>query len=159
MIATAGSQEKLDFCHAQGAEYVFNYSGESWPDRVTQATGGCGADIVYDPVGGDVLDLSTRCIAPEGRMLIIGFASGRIPEIAANRILLKNISVVGIFWGSYVQSHPEFIAEAQQALEKMYAAGQIRPVVSRCYRLTEAPQAMRDLAQRKVMGKAVLIME
>lgn len=159
VIATAGSQEKLDFCHAQGAEHVFNYSDETWPDQVRQVTGGCGADIVYDPVGGDVLDLSTRCIAPEGRLLIIGFASGRIPEIAANRILLKNVSVVGIFWGSYVQSHPEFIAETQQALEKMYAAGQIRPVVSRCYRLAEAPRAMRDLAQRKVMGKAVLIME
>lgn len=159
VIATAGSQEKLDFCREQGAEHVFNYRDKQWTDSVRDITGGCGAGIIYDPVGGDIFDLSTKCIASEGRLLIIGFASGRIPEIAINRILLKNMAVVGVFWGSYVQNHPEFLAETQHALDNMYMVGHIRPVVSRSYSLEAAPAALSDLAGRKIMGKAVLAMD
>lgn len=163
VIATAGSAEKLEFARKQGAEYVLNYttgndSDGAWVDRVKEITG-LGADVIYDPVGGDVFDLSTKCIAPEGRLLVIGFAGGRIPTIAANRILLKNMSVVGVLWGGYVQSHPEYPAPTHAALMRMFAAGQIRPAVGAAYNLTDLPKALRDLANRKVMGKAVIRIE
>jgi NADPH2:quinone reductase len=157
VIATASSQEKLDFCLAQGAEHALNYSGASWVEQVKAITSGHGADIIYDPVGGDIFDLSTKCIASEGRLLVIGFAGGRIPTIAANRILLKNIAVVGVYWGGYLERHPEFMAEAQAALFAMYGTGQIKPIVSKHYPLAEAPAALRALAGRKTTGKVVLI--
>jgi NADPH2:quinone reductase len=125
----------------------------SWVDRVKDITSGRSADVIYDPVGGDIFDLSTRCIAPEGRLLVIGFAGGRIPSIQANRILLKDISIVGVHWGQYVRDHPEYPAQAEQALEAM----QIRPYVRKRYRLDEAHAALRDLAERKIIGKAVLV--
>ncbi len=153
IIATAGSQAKLDFCRSQGAEYALDYRDASWMDRVKEFTSGRGADVIYDPVGGDIFDLSTKCIAPEGRLLVVGFASGRIPSIQANRILLKDIAIVGVHWGAYVREHPEYPGEAQQALEAM----RVRPVVGNRYRLEDAPAALRDLAERKVIGKAVLL--
>lgn len=156
VIATAGSDPKLAFARAQGAEHVINYSDQSWVDRVKEITQGCGADTIYDPVGGDVFDLSTKCIAPEGRILIIGFAAGRIPTVALNRVLLKNISLIGVLWGGYVQSHPEYEKEAHAALMKMYDAGKIKPSVDATYPFTEAARGLRDLAERKVTGKAVL---
>jgi len=158
VIATAGSPEKLAFALAQGASHVIDYRDEKWVDEVKQLTSG-GADVIYDPVGGDVFDLSTRCIASEGRLLVIGFAAGRIPSIAANRILLKNMSVVGVFWGSHARRYPEFLAETQEELDAMYVAGQIRPVAGKTYPLEAAPRALRDLAERKVVGKAVLVMD
>ncbi len=155
VIATAGSESKCAFAAAQGADQVLDYSDSNWVDRVKEFTGR-GADVIYDPVGGDVFDLSTKCIAPEGRLLVIGFASGRIPSIAANRILLKNMSVVGVLWGGYVQSHPEYPARVHAALMEMYKAGEIRPSVGAKYPFSELPRGLRDLADRKVMGKAVL---
>ena len=159
VIATAGSKEKLDFCLAQGAEHALNYSDDAWVERVKEITGGRGADIIYDPVGGDVFDLSTKCIASEGRLLVIGFAGGRIPQIAANRILLKDISIIGVYWGGYLERHPQFMAEAQAKLFAMYEAGEIKPVVSETYPLSEAVAALRALASRKTYGKVVLAIE
>jgi NADPH2:quinone reductase len=157
VIATAGSQDKLDFAKSLGAEHVINYSDATWVDQVKQLTGGRGADVIYDPVGGDVFDLSTKCIAPGGRLLVIGFASGRIPTIAVNRILIKDMAVVGALWGPYAGKHPEYLAEAQGALAKMYEGGQIRPPKPHCYPLEQAPAALRDLANRKILGKAALL--
>ena len=134
---------------------MLDYRQANWVEQVKEITAGRGADVIYDPVGGDIFDLSTRCIAPEGRLLVVGFAGGRIPAIQANRILLKDISIVGVHWGQYVRDHPEYPAQAQQALMALKA----RPVVGRRYRLDEAPAALRDLADRKIMGKAVLVME
>jgi NADPH2:quinone reductase len=151
VIATAGSSEKLDFARSLGAEHVINYSDATWVDQVKQLTGGRGADVIYDPVGGDIFDLSTKCIAPGGRLLVIGFASGRIPTIAANRILIKDIAIVGALWGTYAAAHPEYLAEAQRAL-----AGLVLPPKPRCYPLDQAPAALRDLANRKILGKAAL---
>jgi NADPH2:quinone reductase len=155
VIATAGSAEKLEFARKQGAEFVLDYNDAAWVDRVKEITGR-GADVIYDPVGADVFDLSTKCIAPEGRLLVIGFAGGRIPTIAANRVLLKNMSLVGVLWGGYVASHPEYPAPTHAALMKMYEAGQIHPAVGAAYDLADLPRALRDLADRKVMGKAVV---
>jgi NADPH2:quinone reductase len=154
IMATAGSPDKLDFCRAQGAGHVLDYRQPNWVEQVKEITAGRGADVIYDPVGGDIFDLSTRCIAPQGRLLVVGFAGGRIPAIQANRILLKDISIVGVHWGQYVRDHSEYPAQAQQALMAM----KVRPVVGRRYRLDEAPAALRDLADRKIMGKAVLVM-
>jgi len=156
VIATAGSEEKREFARCQGAEYVLDYRGDTWVDEVRALTGGRGADVIYDPVGGDVFDLSSKCIAPEGRLLVIGFASGRIPSIAANRILLKNISVVGVFWGGQVKAHAGYTADTQRALTELWLAGQIRPEVSRTWPLTEVPAALKALAGRSVLGKAVV---
>jgi NADPH:quinone reductase len=159
IIATAGSAEKLDFCLLQGAEHAFDYSDEGWVEQVKKVTSRQGADVIYDPVGGDIFDLSSKCIASEGRLLVIGFAGGRIPSIAANRILLKNISVIGCYWGGYLEHHTEFMAEAQAELFAMYEAGQIKPIVSRAYPLSEAAAALRALAERKTYGKVVLAIE
>lgn len=156
VIATAGSPEKLDFCLSQGAEYAINYNDASWVDEVKKITNRHGADVIYDPVGGDVFDLSAKCIASAGRLLVVGFAGGRIPSIAANRILLKNMSVVGCYWGGHLEGQPEYLAESQAELFKMYEAGQIKPVVSQTYALSDAVKALRDLASRKTYGKVVL---
>ena len=157
VIATAGSPEKLEFSKRQGADFVLDYKNDSWVDRVKEITGGRGADVIYDPVGGDVFDLSSKCIASEGRLLVIGFASGRIPSIAANRILLKNMSVVGVFWGNHVKAHPNYTADTQTALEALWNEGKIRPEVSNTWALSQLPLAMKGLADRKVLGKAVLL--
>jgi len=151
VIATAGSIEKLEFAKSLGAQHVVDYSDGAWIDQVKQLTGGRGADVIYDPVGGDIFDLSTKCIAPGGRLLVIGFASGRIPTIAANRILIKDIAIVGALWGTYAAAHPDYLAAAQRAL-----AGLVQPPKPRCYPLDQAPSALRDLANRKILGKASL---
>ncbi|MCI0529387.1 MAG: zinc-binding dehydrogenase, partial [Nitrospira sp.] len=108
---------------------------------------------------GDIFDLSTKCIAFEGRLLVIGFTGGRIPTIAANRILLKNISIVGCYWGGYLEHHPGFLQQAQTNLVAMYKAGQIKPFISKAYPLSDAVSALRALAERKTYGKVVLMME
>ncbi len=156
VIATAGSADKLEFAKKLGAEHVLNYTDGTWVDQVKQITGGRGADVIYDPVGGDVFDLSTKCIAPGGRLLVIGFASGRIPTIAANRILIKDIAIVGALWGPYAQAHPDYLQKAHQALTELYEKGTVQPPKAQCYRLEQAPIALRYLANRKVLGKAAL---
>jgi NADPH2:quinone reductase len=156
VIATAGTSEKLDFCRAQGADHALNYRDPKWVEQVKEITGGRGADVIYDPVGGEVFDLSTKCIAPEGRLLVIGFVSGTIPQMAANRVLLKDMSLVGVFWGSYVERHPAALREMQHDLLALYEAGQVKPVVTNSWPLAEAPAAMRALAGRETMGKVVL---
>jgi NADPH:quinone reductase len=156
VIATARGEEKLEFCREQGADEVIDYSQAGWVDTVKASTRGRGADVIYDPVGGDIFDLSTKCLAPEGRLLVIGFASGRIPSIPVNRILLKNISIVGVHWGQYVNDHPEYLAQAHRALSDLFAAGKINPVVSRRVPLNCAHMGLRELANRRITGKAVL---
>jgi NADPH:quinone reductase len=156
IIATASSEEKLQFCLSQGAQHALSYSDSGWVDQVKQITGGRGADVICDPVGGEIFELSTKCVAPEGRLLVIGFAGGTIPSIAANRILLKNMSVVGVYWGGFLEHHPDFMSKAQDALFAMYEAGQIKPIVSQTFSLAEAVAALNALATRKTVAKVVL---
>jgi NADPH2:quinone reductase len=158
IIATAGSEEKLAFARKQGAERALNYRESSWVDQVKQITNGRGADVIYDPVGGDIFDLSSKCIASGGRLLIVGFASGRIPSISANRILFKNISVTGVFWGGQMRSYAEYCIETQRALNQLWVEGKIHPEVSNTYPLSEAPRALHDFAERKIIGKVALLM-
>jgi NADPH2:quinone reductase len=157
VVATAGSEEKLEFARRQGADHVLNYRANTWVDAVKELTAGRGADVIYDPVGGDVFDLSTKCIASGGRLLVIGFASGRIPTIATNRILLKNMSIVGVYWGGHVLANREYSVKAQAELEKLWNEGRLRPEVNTTWKLEELPAAMKALAERKVSGKAVLL--
>ncbi|MEZ5353059.1 MAG: NADPH:quinone oxidoreductase family protein [Bryobacteraceae bacterium] len=161
VIATASSEEKLAFARAQGAEIALSYSDPQWVEEVKQITGMTGpgvggADVIYDPVGGDVFDQSTKCIAPGGRLLVVGFASGRIPSIAANRILLKNMSVVGVLWGNHVMANESYARDTHAELSRMYEAGQIRPVIAQSLRLEEAVRGMRAFTGRQVMGKVVV---
>lgn len=156
IIATAGSAEKLAFARAQGAEIAIDYNDAAWVDQVKQITGGRGADVIYDPVGGDVFDLSTKCIAPLGRILVVGFASGRIPSVAANRVLLKNMSVVGVLWGNHIQAHPEYAGATHAELARMFEAGLIRPAIAKSFPLEEVVAAFGEMAGRRVMGKVVV---
>lgn len=156
VIATAGSPEKLDFCLEQGADFAVDYRDVTWVDRVKQITEGRGADVIYDPVGGEVFDLSLKCIAPEGRLLVIGFASGTIPSVAANRVLLKDMSLIGVFWGGYVERNPDFMSATQAELLALYKQGKIKPVVTGTWGLEDAPKALRALAARQTTGKVVL---
>lgn len=157
VIGTAGTSGKLDLVKQNGADEVINYRDENWVERVKELTDGRGADVIYDPVGGDTFDLSTKCIAFEGRILIIGFASGIIPSAKMNRVLIKNFSLVGLHWGLYFDKNPRVLHDAQQALTRLYADGKISPVVSATYPLEEAEAALRALASRRTTGKVVLI--
>lgn len=157
VIGTAGSSDKLELVKQNGAHAVIDYRQESWVERVRELTGGRGADVIYDPVGGDTFDKSTKCIAFEGRILIIGFASGTIPSARMNRVLLKNISLVGLHWGLYFEENPRVLQEAQEALFALHAEGKIAPLVSATYPLDRASSALVALGSRKTTGKIVLI--
>jgi NADPH2:quinone reductase len=157
VIATAGGADKLEVARRAGAEVWIDYRREDFAARVKEATGGAGADVIYDSVGGDVFEQSLKCIAWNGRLVVIGFASGAIPKVAANRILLKNIEVTGLHWGAWAQHQPESIPGVFDALFDLYRAGEIRPVVFRVYPLAEAARALVDLASRRTFGKVVLV--
>jgi len=157
VIATAGSREKLEVARAAGADVLVNYRTEEWIERVKKETDGRGADVIYDPVGGDVFDGSTRCIAFEGRLLVIGFTSGRIAEVATNRVLLKNVSIVGVHWGLYSERDPVLVRRWMVELLKLAEAGQLKPVVSKTFPLREATRALAAIASRESYGKVVLV--
>ncbi|RFU20801.1 NADPH:quinone oxidoreductase family protein [Geodermatophilus marinus] len=157
VIATAGGPRKVEVCRELGADHVVDYTAEDFVPVVKEVTGGRGADVVYDPVGGDVFDRSRRCIAFEGRLLVVGFTSGRIPEAPANHALVKNYSVVGLHWGLYRKMEPSLIATTHDALVALVEAGQVDPLVGAVRPLEEAPQALAQLADRSTVGKVVLL--
>ncbi|PRZ42168.1 NADPH2:quinone reductase [Antricoccus suffuscus] len=157
VIATAGGPAKKQVCLDLGADHAIDYNSEDFATVVKEITNGRGADIVYDPVGGDVFDKSTKCIAFEGRILIIGFTSGRMAESKTNHVLVKNYSVVGVHWGYYRKMRPEVIPEADKALAKLYAEGKIKPHISKIYSFAELPEALVALGSRKTTGKVVVV--
>jgi len=156
VIATAGTADKLNVCRDAGADHVVNYRTDDFVDAVKDITRGRGADVIYDPVGGDVFDQSTKCIAFGGRLLVIGFASGRIPELRLNRLMVKNFSVIGLYWGAYQQHAPQLIAAAHDELCAHYGRGEIAPVIYRDLPLREYPSALDALRSRASYGKIVL---
>ena len=156
VIATAGSDEKVEVCTKLGADHAINYKTQDFVEQVKSITGGRGANVVYDPVGGDVFDRSTKCIAFEGRIVVVGFTSGRIPQVAANHVLIKNYSVVGLHWGLYTRRAPELIAPAMAQLFELYAAGKIKPYISARMPLSAAPAALALVGGGKSTGKVVL---
>ena len=157
VVATAGGPEKVAVCGKLGAHEVIDYRSEDIAGRVKEVTGGHGADVVWDPVGGDVFDASRRCVAFEGRLVVVGFASGRIPSVPAGHVLVKNYSVVGLHWGMYRTVDPQVVADAHAALTRLYEAGSIRPLVSERVPMAEAPAALARLASRGTVGKVVVL--
>lgn len=156
VIAAAGSAEKLAVARAHGADHLLDYRQESIRDRVRELTQGRGADVVYDPVGGDAFDASLRCIAWEGRIVVIGFAGGRIPQIPANILLVKNCDVIGFYWGSYRRRKPETLRRSYARLLAWFEEGRLRPHVSERHDLAEVAAALRALKARRSTGKVVL---
>jgi NADPH2:quinone reductase len=156
VIATAGSDEKVEVCRRLGADHAVNYKTQDFAEEVKRVTAGRGADVVFDPVGGDVYDRSTKCIAFEGRIVIVGFTSGRIPQAAANHVLIKNYSVVGLHWGLYTKRAPDLIPPAMRALLDLYESGKIKPHISVRLPLSEAPRALATVAEGKSTGKVIL---
>jgi NADPH:quinone reductase len=157
VIATAGGERKVEVCRELGADHVVDYTTEDFVPIVKEVTGGHGADVVYDPVGGDVFDKSRKCIAFEGRLVVVGFTSGRIPEAPANHLLVKNYSVVGLHWGLYRKHDPAVFGAVHQELTRLVEAGTIDPLVSQALPLEQAPQALKALADRSTVGKVVLV--
>ncbi len=155
VIATASSPEKLEVLKSRGADHVIDVR-EGFREKVKELTDGRGADVIYDPVGGDVFDESVRCIAWNGRLLIIGFASGRIPDVSVNMPLIKGFSVVGVRAGEYGRRDPEAGAENMYAIDKMAAEGLIKPYVCASFPLEKAADAMCMLRDRAVIGKVVV---
>ncbi|HEV2404033.1 MAG TPA: NADPH:quinone oxidoreductase family protein [Ktedonobacterales bacterium] len=157
VIAAASSDEKLAVCRAYGAEGVINYSREDLKERIKELTGGRGADVVVDPVGGAFSEQALRGIAWNGRFLVIGFTAGEIPRIPLNLTLLKGCSIVGVFWGSFAAREPQRNqANLQQVLEWI-ASGTLNPHISARYPLERAADALNDIIQRRVIGKSVLV--
>jgi NADPH2:quinone reductase len=156
VIAAASSAEKLAVAKAAGADELINYSESNLKDEVKRLTGGQGADVIYDPVGGDLFDAAIRSIAWNGRLLVVGFASGRIPELPVNLTLLKGAAVVGVFWGAFAQRQPQDNAANFQQLFAWHAEGKLKPLVSQIFPLAQAAEAINMLGQRKAVGKVVV---
>ena len=159
VIAAASSAEKLEVCKQYGADHLINYSEEDIRDRVKEITNGKGADVIYDPVGGDAFDAAMRSIAWEGRLVVIGFASGRVPEAKANILLVKNVSVVGFYWGSYNIKKPQVVMQSMKTLLDWYESGKIKPHVSHSIPMEKAGDALEMMIQRKSTGKVVLTLD
>jgi NADPH2:quinone reductase len=155
VISTAGGDEKVEICRKLGAEIAVDYEEENFVDAVKEATEGRGADVVFDPVGGDVFDLSRRCVAFEGRIVIVGFTGGRIAEAPTNHLLVKNYSVVGLHWGLYNKKIPELITETHDALIRLYEEGKIDPLIFETVPFEEVPQKLELLSTRKTYGKLI----
>jgi NADPH2:quinone reductase len=158
VIACASSPEKLALAQSRGADFLIDYSREDIREQVKKITGGRGADVIYDPVGGDAFDASLRSVAWEGRVIIIGFASGRIPQAPANLALVKNIDIIGFYWGSYQARKPELLRQSYAQLFRWFEEGKLKPHVSERFDLSKVAQALDLLRQRKSTGKVVLTM-
>ncbi len=157
VIGTAGGADKCDVARKLGADHVIDYTTEDWVTKVKEITGGRGADVIYDPVGGDVFDGSRKVVAFEGRILIIGFVSGRFADAPTNHALVKNYSVVGVHWGFYRRKDPKMYAVWQAELERLWAERKIDPYVGAEFPLAEAVEALDKLGSRETTGKVVLI--
>jgi NADPH2:quinone reductase len=156
VIAAAGSAEKLAAAKRAGATEFINYNTEVLRERIKALTGGRGVDVVYDPVGGDLFDQALRGMAWRGRLLVVGFASGRIPQAPANLTLLKGSSVVGVYWGGFRREEPDEDGRNFEQLFAWYSAGQLRPRIERILPLEQVATALNDLRARNVTGKIVL---
>lgn len=156
VIAAASSADKLAVAKAAGADELIDYSTSSLKDEIKRLTGGQGVDVIYDPVGGELFDQAVRGLAWNGRLLVVGFASGVIPQLPVNLALLKGAAVVGVFWGAFAQRQPQDNAANFRQLFAWHAEGKIKPLVSKTYPLAEAGSAIEQLAQRKAVGKLVV---
>jgi NADPH2:quinone reductase len=157
VIACASSEDKLAFCRELGADDTVNYAETDLKTALKDLTGGKGVDVVYDPVGGDLAEQALRATAWNGRFLVIGFASGDIPKLPLNLVLLKGCQVVGVFWGHHTEVEPDRHRANMETLLEWCRDGRIRPHVYKTYKLAETVDALNDLAERRVMGKAIVL--
>jgi NADPH2:quinone reductase len=156
VIACASSDEKLAVCRQHGADEGINYATQDMRERVKELTGGRGADVVYDAVGGPYSEPALRSTAWRGRFLVVGFAAGDIPRIPLNLALLKGCSIVGVFWGDFARREPKAFAESIGQLGAWFRAGKLKPHVSQTFPLAKAVEALQLMAGRKAKGKIVL---
>lgn len=156
VIATAGGPEKVGICERLGAEVSIDYREENFIEVVKEATEGRGADVVFDPVGGDTFDGSRRCVAFEGRILVIGFAGGRIARAPTNHVLVKNYSVVGVHWGLYARVMPELVRRTHDELVSLYEGGKLDPLIFETMPFERLPEALTLLGSRGTYGKIIL---
>jgi NADPH2:quinone reductase len=157
VIAAASSPEKLDIASQHGADETINYTVRDLRDEVRTMTAGKGVDVVFDPVGGEAFRQSVRCIGWEGRILVVGFASGDIPQVAANMILVKNFSVIGVVFGEHSSRFPDDTRQRLSNLLEAYADGRLKPSVMRTYPLSDGRAALDVMSNRQVVGKLVLV--
>lgn len=165
VIATAGSAEKLAVARQHGADHAIDYRARDFRDAVLDLTRGRGVDAVYDPVGGDVFMQSLRCMAPEGRIMPVGFAGGQVPQIPANLLLVKNLTVCGLNLGLYYGWSPqdmryEYEARVRANMDQLFAwftAGKIDPVVARTYPLRDFQAAMSEVLSRRAIGRIAVV--
>lgn len=156
VIAAAGGPEKCALAADHGADHVIDYRADDLRQRVRDLTGNAGCNVIFDPVGGDIFDTALRCLAWEGRLIVIGFASGRIPSAPANILLVKNCGVLGFYWGAYRRREPERFRAAFDKLLAWYGEGRLKPHVSRTLPLDQAGAALCILRDRRATGKIVL---
>ena len=156
IIAAASTENKLSVCKEKGADYVINYSKEDLRTRIKEITADKGVDVVYDAVGGSIAESALRSIAWKGRYLVVGFTSGEIPSFPANLALLKGASIVGVFWGSFAEREPKQSVQNFAELVAWIKEGKIDQHIHKIYSLQQAPLALQDLIDRKVIGKAVV---
>lgn len=155
VIAAASSMEKLDFARSVGADEGIDYSRESLRDRVRELTSGNGADVVYDPVGGELAQQALRATAWHGRYLVVGFASGDIPAFPANLALLKEASIVGVFWGQWAALNPRLQQQNVREMIALLNEGKLEPRITATYELDDYVRAYKDVAERRITGKTV----
>ena len=157
VIAATTGEKKLAFCRSLGADAVIDYSQSTWRDAVLAASNGRGVDVVVDPVGGEIGDSSVKILAWGGRLLVVGFASGEIPAIRTNRLLLRNASILGVYWNH--EKDAPVVARAIDGVLAVYRAGKLRFHIDREYPFECLPEALGDLAARKILAKAILRIE
>ncbi|WNM38483.1 NADPH:quinone oxidoreductase family protein [Micromonospora halotolerans] len=157
VIGVVGGPEKAEVARALGADVVVDRRAEDFVEVVKAETGGRGADVVYDPVGGDTYQRSTKCVAFEGRILVVGFAGGRIQSAALNHALVKNYSIVGLHWGLYQRHDPAAVVECHRALTALAAQGAVRPLVSERLPLGEVADGVQRLADGSTVGRVVYV--
>ena len=157
VIAVASSDEKLDAARAHGADDGINYGATDLREALKTATGGKGADVIYDPVGGRHTEAALRSLAWRGRLLVVGFADGEIPQIPANLLLIKGTSAIGVFWGEFAKREPQANQAMLTELFTWLAQGRLKPHVSRTYPLADTPRALEALLARKAVGKLVIV--
>jgi NADPH2:quinone reductase len=156
VIACASSDEKLAFCRSFGADEVVNYATQNLKEAL-RALCKEGVDVVYDPVGGDLTELAVRALGWHGRHLVIGFAQGDIPKLPLNLVLLKNVDILGVFWGAHTEREPELHRANMDQLLAWAASGALKPHIHGIYRFEEIADALKVIARREVKGKVVLV--
>jgi len=159
VIAAASTDEKLALCREYGADEVVNYRRADLRERIKALTGGAGVDVVYDPVGGPYTEPMIRALAPGGRFLVVGFATGEIPKLPLNLLLLKQAAAVGVFWGGWARAHPSENAENMRTVLDWCDAGWLRPHVSGTHPLEQFREALRQVVEREAKGKVVISMK